>query len=115
VLVFFAPDVQLHQMPGKPFTGALRLGSVCKSTVQAQRAINGEDVHGINSQDHFGLSIGKVRCFVLFRKNRPSHGAILGAKMMAPREIIKLTTTLRDRAPDAQTPPGGNDPLTASH
>jgi len=48
---------------------------------------------------HFSLSIGKVRYFVLLRKNKPSHEAILVAKMMAHREIIKLTTTRRDRAP----------------
>jgi hypothetical protein len=39
MLVFFAPDVQFHQMSGKPFTGPLGLGTVCKSIVQAQRAI----------------------------------------------------------------------------
>jgi hypothetical protein len=45
VLVFFARDVHFHQVPGEPFTGSLGLGTVCKSTVQAERPINGENVH----------------------------------------------------------------------
>jgi hypothetical protein len=45
VLVFFAFDVALHQMPGKPFAGALRLGTVCKSAIDSQRAINGQYIH----------------------------------------------------------------------
>jgi hypothetical protein len=39
--VLFALNVPFHQMPGKPFTGSLGLGTVCKGTVYAQRAING--------------------------------------------------------------------------
>jgi hypothetical protein len=39
--VFFALDVYFHQMPGKPFSGPLRLGTVCESTVYAERAVNG--------------------------------------------------------------------------
>jgi hypothetical protein len=45
VLVFFTFDVPLHQMPGKPFARALRLGTVRKSAVDSQRAINGQDIH----------------------------------------------------------------------
>ena len=41
VFVFFALDVHFHQMPGKPFTGPLRLGTVCKSAVYAESAVNG--------------------------------------------------------------------------
>jgi hypothetical protein len=41
VFVFFALNVQFHQMFGKAFTGALRLGTVCKSAIYDQRAING--------------------------------------------------------------------------
>ena len=41
VFVFFAIDVHFHQMHGKPLTGTLGLGTVCKSAVYAQRAING--------------------------------------------------------------------------
>ena len=40
VLVFFALDVYFHQMLGKPFTGSLGLGAVCKSAVDDQRAID---------------------------------------------------------------------------
>jgi hypothetical protein len=45
VLVFFTFVVPLHQMPGKPFARALRLGTVCKSAIDSQRAINGQDIH----------------------------------------------------------------------
>jgi hypothetical protein len=41
VFVFFARDVLFHQMLGKALTGSLRLGTVCKSAVYGQRAING--------------------------------------------------------------------------
>jgi hypothetical protein len=41
VFVLFALNVLFHQMLGKPFAGSLRLGTVCKSTVYDQRAING--------------------------------------------------------------------------
>jgi hypothetical protein len=41
VFVLFARDVLFHQMLGKPFSGSLRLGTVRKSAVYAQRAING--------------------------------------------------------------------------
>jgi len=41
VFVFFARDELFHQMLGKALTGSLRLGTVCKSAVYAQRAING--------------------------------------------------------------------------
>jgi hypothetical protein len=41
VFVFFAVDVHFHQMPGKPFAGSLCLGTVCKSAVDAERAVNG--------------------------------------------------------------------------
>ena len=75
VLVFFAIDVQFHQMPRKLFTSSLRLGTVCKCAVQAQRAINKEDVHEINSQE-FRFSTGNVHCIVLLP---PSREAILGA------------------------------------
>jgi hypothetical protein len=49
VLVFFARYVQFHQVIGKSFTGSLGLGTVCKSTVQAERPINEEIVHWKNS------------------------------------------------------------------
>jgi hypothetical protein len=45
VLVFFTFDVPLHQMPGKPFARALRLGTVRKSAIDSERAINGQDIH----------------------------------------------------------------------
>ena len=41
VFVFFALDVHFHQMLGKPFTGTLGLGTVCKSAIYDQCAING--------------------------------------------------------------------------
>jgi hypothetical protein len=41
VLVFFALDVPFHQMLGKPLARALGLGTVCKSAIDGQRAING--------------------------------------------------------------------------
>jgi hypothetical protein len=41
VLVLFAFDVFFHQMLGKPFTSSLGLGAVRKSSIYAQRAING--------------------------------------------------------------------------
>jgi hypothetical protein len=41
VFVLFALNVLFHQILGKPFAGSLRLGTVCKSAVYAQRAING--------------------------------------------------------------------------
>jgi hypothetical protein len=41
VFVFFASDVDFHQMLGKPFTSTLCLGTVCKSAIYDQRAING--------------------------------------------------------------------------
>jgi hypothetical protein len=40
VIVFLALDVHFHQMLGKPFTGTLGLGTVCKSAIYDQRAIN---------------------------------------------------------------------------
>jgi len=41
MFVFFALDVHFHQMLGKAFTGTLGLGTVCKSAIDDQRAING--------------------------------------------------------------------------
>jgi len=41
VFVFFALNVHFFQMLGKPFTGTLGLGTVCKSAIYDQRAING--------------------------------------------------------------------------
>ena len=41
VFVFFSLDVHFHQMLGKPFTDALGLGTICKSAIHDQRAING--------------------------------------------------------------------------
>jgi hypothetical protein len=41
VFVFFAVDVHFHQIPGKPLAGPLRFGTVCKSAVNAERAVNG--------------------------------------------------------------------------
>jgi hypothetical protein len=41
VFVFFALDVHFQHMLGKPFTGALGLGTVCKSAIYDQCAING--------------------------------------------------------------------------
>jgi hypothetical protein len=41
MLVFFAFDVHFHQMLEKPFTGTLGLGTICKSTIYDQHAING--------------------------------------------------------------------------
>jgi hypothetical protein len=41
MFVCFALDVHFHQMPGELFTGALGLGTVCQSVVNAQRAIDG--------------------------------------------------------------------------
>jgi hypothetical protein len=57
VLVFFAFDVPLHQMPGKPLAGALRLGTVCKSAIDSQRAINGQHIH-LDSRGGSSNSIG---------------------------------------------------------
>jgi hypothetical protein len=41
MVVRFAFDVLFHQMPGKLFAGPLCLGTVCKSAIDAQRAIDG--------------------------------------------------------------------------
>jgi hypothetical protein len=41
VFVFFAIELQFHQMPGKSFTGAPRLGTVRKCAIYDQRVING--------------------------------------------------------------------------
>jgi hypothetical protein len=41
VFVFFALQVHFHQMLGQAVSGASRLGTVCKSAVYGQRAING--------------------------------------------------------------------------
>jgi hypothetical protein len=41
VFVSFAVEVDFHQMLGKPFTSTLGLGTVCKSAIYGQRAING--------------------------------------------------------------------------
>jgi len=40
VFVFFSIIVDLHQVLGQPFTGALSLGTICKSAVYGQRAID---------------------------------------------------------------------------
>ena len=45
MFVFFALAVPPGQKLGKPLTGTLCLETVCKSTVYAQRAINGRYVH----------------------------------------------------------------------
>jgi hypothetical protein len=41
MLVLFTVDVQFHEVPRKTLTGALRLGTVRKGAVYAQRAIDG--------------------------------------------------------------------------
>jgi len=45
VVVSFAVDVHFHQMLGKPFAGTLGFGTVCKSAIYDQRAINGQSNH----------------------------------------------------------------------
>ena len=49
VLVLFALDIHFHQMLGKPFTGSLGLGAVCKSAIHDQRAVDGWNVPWIAS------------------------------------------------------------------
>jgi hypothetical protein len=53
VLVFFAADVQFHQMPGELFSGPLRLWAIGKDAVYAQCAINRKNVHWNNSWERF--------------------------------------------------------------
>ena len=48
VLVLFALDIHFRQMLGKPFTGALGLGAVCKSAIYDQRAIDGQTIHRLS-------------------------------------------------------------------
>jgi len=49
MFIFFALDALLYQMPGKPFAGTLGLGTVCKGAMDAQRAIDGQGIHGLVS------------------------------------------------------------------
>jgi hypothetical protein len=46
VFVLFAIDKQFHQMLGKPFAGTLCLGSICKSAIDVQGAIDRQSIHG---------------------------------------------------------------------
>ena len=89
MLVFFAPDVQFHQMPGKPFTGPLGLGTVRKSTIQAQRAINGEDVHWINPCDHFNLINGLASLDFIVPEIPPSAVRVGVQPALVPKERTK--------------------------
>jgi hypothetical protein len=69
VLVFFTLDKPFHQMPGKPLADALHLGPVCERAIDAERAINGKNIHCIASPDNLCVWIGKAWCFVSFREH----------------------------------------------
>jgi hypothetical protein len=69
MFVFFAVDEHFHQMLGKPFTGTLCLGTVCKSAIDVQRAIDGKNVHRIISSGWFKL-LQRVRLVALYRSEK---------------------------------------------
>jgi CspA family cold shock protein len=81
VFVFFAVEEHFHQLLGKPFTGAPRLGAVCKRAVDAERAINWKHIHLCHLLGGSSLGRGKVCCFVSFRGNPHFRDANLGAQM----------------------------------
>jgi hypothetical protein len=68
VLVLFAIDVYFHQMPGQPLTRALRLGTVCKRAVYAQRDRRGEVSSDCLGKSFEPLRLGKACCPKSFLK-----------------------------------------------
>jgi hypothetical protein len=72
-------------MLGKPFAGPPCLGTVRKGAVNAQHAIDGQDVHRIISSKWF-KPLEKVRLVAPYRsENNPSVDAILGAQSVKNR------------------------------
>src|ERR1700692_2848957 len=81
----FAIDEHFIRCLEKSFAGTLCLGTVRKSAVDAQRAINGQNIHRIISRNDSSLSKGKAGCPVSFRKIIGPVDAVLGVTVKSTK------------------------------